>query len=352
MGSDTRENFPAHPFYCAGGFSLIEISIVLVIVGIILSMGIGMMKGLTHTSSIKKVRNDLEIAKKSLEAFAIGRGRLPCPDTNGDGREDCPVSSCSNPPCELPYMDLNIDATDAWAQPFYYDVTDILTTTTPQNQCVVLYELMNYYAWAGSPSNAPCGANYMVCATSTSDSNNGAISSSSTGYYLAAIIISGGEDAGLGGKNRRDSRREYELASNTMDVTTGRDDLVEELSLNTLCSQVCSTQNLKITVTGVDTDGDGIAANYSIDHGSCTPLTAGEQLYIFSGQQVKFYPDNETSCNVSAPHRQADFYDGSHTPGCSSGSDLIDCDTSGSSWNGRVSINGNSNSAAPTMSDS
>ena len=333
------------------GFSLVEISIVLVIVGIILSMGIGMMKSLTRTNSVKKVRNDIEISKNALCAFAVSQGRLPCPDTDGDGREDCPVSACSSPPCGLPYLDMGMDATDAWAQPLFYDVTDILTTTNQLNQCVVIYELLNFYSWAGSPANAPCGTYSMVCATNPSDPENGRIASASTGYYLAAVIISGGEDAGLGGKNRHSAGREYELASNPMDVSAGRDDLVGELSLNRLFSEICTPQNLRIMVTGVDSDGDGIAANYSIDHGACTPLSGGQQLPVFPGQQVKFFPDSETACAAGSPALSVDFYDGAHASGCSPGSDMIDCDTSGNAWNGRISIDGNNNSSAPVLND-
>jgi len=333
------------------GFSLVEISIVLVIIGLILSMGLGMMKSLTRTSSVKKVKSDMEIAGNALHAFAISRGRLPCPDTDGDGRENCPVSSCASPPCGLPYLDIGTDAADAWAQRFYYDVTDILTTTTQQNQCVVLYELQNFYPWSGSPSNAPCGGYAMVCATATSDTDDGAIASAASGSYLAAIIISGGEDAALGGKNTRDAGREYERTSNLWDFNTGRNDMVKEVTLSRLFSEVCYPQSLKITVTGVDTDGDGIAANYSIDHGACTALSAGQRLSVFSGQQVEFFPDTETTCPAGAPKLTVDFYDGTHTSSCAAGSDMIDCDTSGSAWNGRVSIDGSSNSSVPVMND-
>ena len=334
------------------GFSLVEISIVLIIIGMILSMGLGMMKSLTRTSSVKKVKNDMEIAENVLYAFATSRGRLPCPDTDGDGRENCPVSNCSSPPCGLPFLDIGTDNADAWAQPFYYDVTDILTTTTQQNQCVVLYELLNFYSWAGSPANSPCGGYSMVCATNTSDTDNGAIASSVSGSYLAAIIISGGEDAVLGGKDTHDARREYERASNPWDFNTGRNDIVREVPLGRLFSKICTSQGLRINVTGADTDGDGIVANYSIDHGPCTALSAGQPLAVFSGQQVAFFPDSETTCPAGAPKLVVDFYDGAHNSSCSPGSDMIDCDTSGSAWNGRISIDGNSNSSAPVMSDS
>ncbi len=217
------------------GFSLVELSIVLIIIGIILAMGIDMMRVLTRTSAVKKVRNTIEIANNALLAFAICRGRLPYPDVNGDGREDYPISRCGKPPCGLPYMTLNIENRDAWAQPYRYDVSNILTeTANQQDLCEKLEELIKL-----EPSNHICGEYLLVCVTNTSDPDNGIITSDSTGYHLAAIIISGGEDAKLGGKNRTDTGREYELASNPMDVTNGRDDLVGELSLMRLYSAAC-----------------------------------------------------------------------------------------------------------------
>jgi len=326
-------------------------SIVLVITGIILSMGVSMMKSITRTTAIREARNTLHTVRNSLVTFAVSRGRLPCPDTDSDGVENCPVSGCSNPPCGLPYTDLNCSSTDAWAQPFSYDVTDILTTTTPENMCVVLMELINFYAWNGSPANSPCGSYSMVCATNTSDTDNGAIDSVGTGYYLAAYVTSKGQDTRLGGKNTRDNRREYELSSNPYDTTAGRDDLSTELTLNGLFSQACTPENTVIKVSGQDSDGDGIAAYYSLNNGPCTPLYPSQPISVSLGQNVTFCPDVESSCSGTAPRLSVQFYNGVHAASCAAGSDLMDCDTSGMNWNGSVKIDGNADSSQPVLSD-
>ena len=138
------------------GFSLIELSMVLVIIGFLMSAGVGIMISVNKTSKIAKEKANMTIIKNSLISYAFSRGKLPCPDTDGDGSEnrlssgDC--ANCANPPCGLPFKDLNISSvnTDTWSLPYGYDVTDILTTTDSDNLCLTLYQLDNYYSWSGS----------------------------------------------------------------------------------------------------------------------------------------------------------------------------------------------------------
>ncbi|HIP82801.1 MAG TPA: type II secretion system protein, partial [Desulfocapsa sulfexigens] len=234
------------------GFSLIEISMVLVIVGLLMSAGVGIMISVNKTSKIAKEKANMTIIKNSLISYAFSRGRLPCPDTNGDGSEDCPTSNCANPPCGLPFKDLNISSvnTDTWSLPYGYDVTDILTTTDSDNLCLTLYQLDNYYSWSGSLDKT-CGASKLVCVTDTTDGDDdGRIGADGKGYYLAAYALSGGEDRVFGGKNSN-TDREYEMSSNPY-VDAVRDDLTGELSFGEMLAKICNDQNtsIEVTVTG------------------------------------------------------------------------------------------------------
>jgi len=106
---------------CHKGFTLIEIAIVMVIIGLLTGGGISILKLLTE----RKARNDnleyLQQAKEAILSFANINGRLPRPDTNGDGQED----ACANP-CVglLPFINLNIAPNDAYQRGVKYEISD------------------------------------------------------------------------------------------------------------------------------------------------------------------------------------------------------------------------------------
>lgn len=262
---------------CEKGFSLIELSIVLVIVGLLMSAGVGIMTSVSKTSKKAKEKANLGIIKNSLISYALSRGKLP--DKN-----------CTTPPCELPFMDLNLSSVskDTWSLPYGYDVTDILTTTNSDNLCSTLYQLNNLLndEWYGGLANAPCETSGRVCVTNIQDDDNGRIDIAGRGYYLAAYIVSGGEDKTFGAKNKRDIRREYEMSSNPYDIDVGRDDLVGELSFGDLSAQLCTASNTKLSITitngevWLDNSGGcapGTGVNTSID------VLLGQTLYLTSG---------------------------------------------------------------------
>lgn len=298
--------YPNQTISCEKGFSLIELSIVLVIVGLLMSAGVSIMNSVSKTSKIAKEKANITIIKNSLISFAFSHGRLPCPDTNGDGSENCPTSGCANPPCGLPFIDLNISSVnkDTWSMPYGYDATDFLTKTNSNNLCSTLYQFNNWYSWYGSPANAACGTNNLVCVTDTTDADNGNISAAGRGYYLAAYAFSGGEDHVFGAKNSRDGRREYEMSSNPFDVTVNRDDLTGELSFGEMSAKICNNKN-----TTVDVIMDNGLAWYS-DNDGCkmadglvgATVSLGQTIYYSNGAidgctgQVGF--ENLAKCDV------------------------------------------------------
>ncbi|MEE4240831.1 MAG: type II secretion system protein, partial [Desulfopila sp.] len=72
------------------GFSLVELSIVLVIIGMILSVGVGLMNNFSKQTKITREKANLSAIKHSLTSYALSRGKLPAP----------------HPPNELPYVEL------------------------------------------------------------------------------------------------------------------------------------------------------------------------------------------------------------------------------------------------------
>ena len=94
------------------GFTLIEIAITLVIVALLLGGFIGSMSIRIEQQERQKTQVMMDETKEALYGFAAGNGRLPCPDTNGDGREDPTIVAvpsatiCAADVGDIPWVDL------------------------------------------------------------------------------------------------------------------------------------------------------------------------------------------------------------------------------------------------------
>ncbi len=113
------------------GFSLIELAVVLVIIGLLVGGGIAAVQVSTEQTRRSEQRDQFETVRAALYGFAMSRGRLPCPDTSDplDGREDTsnpsPPFSCDAREGALPWADLGTGRRDAWGYPLRYRVTTL-----------------------------------------------------------------------------------------------------------------------------------------------------------------------------------------------------------------------------------
>ncbi len=71
------------------GFSLWELTILLGVVAVIAIVGLALLKAGQPGQRETDRLSQLTAADKALQAFAAANGRLPCPDTTGDGSENC-----------------------------------------------------------------------------------------------------------------------------------------------------------------------------------------------------------------------------------------------------------------------
>lgn len=168
------------------GFSLVELTVVLVIVALLSS---GLLLGLSaqrDVSSSQEAQRQLDNIKEALLAFAITNGRLPCPaiptlaNANASaGQEDRPnaSSACNLIHGVLPWASLGLPETDPWGQRFTY------FASTKFTQPVVSPALASFTLETGvAPADNSGTAN--VKATATNGSN---IASD-----LAAVVVSHG----------------------------------------------------------------------------------------------------------------------------------------------------------------
>ncbi len=97
------------------GFTLIEIAIVLVIMGLLLGLGIPMMRTLIQSNKLTEDRLAVKEAKDALIGYAMARGHFPVPI----------VTSASN--YYLPYKLLGVRSKDGHGERLIYDVRSDLT---------------------------------------------------------------------------------------------------------------------------------------------------------------------------------------------------------------------------------
>lgn len=124
------------------GFTLLELAVYIMVVGILISVGTGMMMNNSKKPGVQATSSNEKLAASgsnlSLDAYAAPlllftqtHYRLPCPDTNNDGSEDCP--NAATPPellkGTLPFTTLALEQrpVDTFGNAPFYAVDFALT---------------------------------------------------------------------------------------------------------------------------------------------------------------------------------------------------------------------------------
>ncbi len=122
------------------GFTLVEIAIVLVIVGLLLGGLLMPLATQVDNERRKQVDHALTNINDALVGFAVltANLRLPCPDTDNDGLEDVTITVTDGVPAAgqsrrvimcpatvgwLPYATIGSESQDSWGNLFRYSVT-------------------------------------------------------------------------------------------------------------------------------------------------------------------------------------------------------------------------------------
>ena len=112
------------------GFTLVEMAIVLMIVGLLLGGLLPTISSQVEQQRRNDTRKQMDEIQQALIGFVISKGRLPCaadgtiptiPGTsNGAGQENCAVAVSKG---VLPWATLGVNETDAWGWRYTYQVT-------------------------------------------------------------------------------------------------------------------------------------------------------------------------------------------------------------------------------------
>ena len=115
------------------GFSLIELSIVLIVFGLLASSMVGSLSRQPRLAEEKNLRQQLDEAIDALYGFAIVNGRLPCPAdaTLASSNDDAGTESCPREHGVLPWRTLGLLELDPWGQRLSYYADSRFTGLLP-----------------------------------------------------------------------------------------------------------------------------------------------------------------------------------------------------------------------------
>ena len=278
------------------GFSLVEVSIVLIILALLISVLIPYNKSNLEIKKIEISNSELRTIKYSLIGHMAVRGNLPKSDSNGDGIGD------SSGLGDLPYLDLNLKPYDKYGMPYKYDPSDLLLNSDESNVCSALSDIYSEIFDINNSTEYP----QMV-----DESNN-------TQYVAAAVVISKGLDKVLTGINSSGNRK-YDREINSYDIDT-RNDLVVEFSarefLITMCEEGGGAGGEEPVVRPPFTIVAIGDVNYNSDvDPTCRSLLDNESISTYAYEVLTFYQSGDTDCSngpskqVSMTYAQIDAMD-------------------------------------------
>ena len=107
------------------GFTLVEMAIVLVIIGLLLGSILSPLSAQMNQRNYAETRNNMDEAREAIIAYGMSRGYLPCPAISyQNGAEDrSTTGSCIKRVGFLPWAALGIAKLDSWGHLYKYSVT-------------------------------------------------------------------------------------------------------------------------------------------------------------------------------------------------------------------------------------
>jgi type II secretory pathway pseudopilin PulG len=117
----------------AGGFTLVEIAIVLLLIGLIAGNTLGPLNRQIEQKKINDTQKLMEENRDALLGFATRHGYLPCPALSATDGNEGPRNTnneCINLRGFLPWVALGTTKSDSWGRLLRYAVTSRFTNST------------------------------------------------------------------------------------------------------------------------------------------------------------------------------------------------------------------------------
>jgi prepilin-type N-terminal cleavage/methylation domain-containing protein len=248
------------------GFTLLEVAVVMVIIGLLAGSGISLMKILTERKARNESVDYLQQVRSTLVGYAENNGRLPWADNNGDGVQDNGSALGS-----LPFLTLQIAPVDAYRRVLRYEVNAQLTTNRAVTCAALQAGLAGRPAVVdadGSPISFPVALVLVSAGPMDADNNNNVFDDVNTGTHQG---------------NNANGNPNY-LRSPPLERTF--DDLTAYLGGNELLKDVCEYLNLAVNNNSTTTTAYVFNVNTGSDLGSISP--GNSALYkILSGSRIE-----------------------------------------------------------------
>ncbi|QLI80991.1 type II secretion system protein [Chitinibacter fontanus] len=205
------------------GFSLAEMAIVLVIIGILLASGLGALSGQLATQRSVETKQMLERANEALLGFALANNHLPCPadpalantDATAGQEERQPAGDANAYRCvrsygDLPWRDLGLPELDAWGRRLKYAVATNPTGGTASYTGDFAGSNPTPGTTCGLASNKPCftlqsGSNLLTLRSATRR-DGVAVTSRVLVNNAVVVIFSEGEKGNLSTTDENENR--------------------------------------------------------------------------------------------------------------------------------------------------
>lgn len=240
------------------GFTLVEMAIVLVIIGLLLAGLLMPLSAQVESRRISETQKALDEINQALLGFAVANGRLPCPadptldTTNASAGVERTTCTGANQLGVIPWKTLGVSETDSWGRRFTYRVTDIFAdgiaanTVTPLSSCT---------ATPTQSSFALCSQGNLSVRSSSSDSIPDCTTQNNN-CYPAAVLSHGKNGYGAyttqgaqlptagAGTDEITNATATTVSFVSRTYTSDFDDLVAWVSPNILFNRMVSAQKL------------------------------------------------------------------------------------------------------------
>ena len=232
----------------ANGFTLAELAIVLLIVGLLLAGFLTPLSTQIDVQRTGQTQKSLDDIKDALLGFAVSHGYLPCPDKTGgvgagvpnDGQEDIDAGgNCVAQEGNLPWNTLGLPGVDAWGNYFHYRITPVFAARSP----AVPFSLSSAGNMSICPNQActPSAIVTNVPAVALSYGKNGYGAISSTGASNPPVPIGNTDES----ENTNQNTTFVSRGKTSIDTPSGEfDDIIVWLSANILFNRMVAARRL------------------------------------------------------------------------------------------------------------
>lgn len=117
------------PTFSQRGFTLTELAIVMFVVALMLG---GMLLPLSAQQDIRQRQETERVLTETRDAlmgYVAINGRLPCPDTDGNGAENGTAGACTSQEGDFPFQTVGTPQSDGWGYRLRYRVAATFSNT-------------------------------------------------------------------------------------------------------------------------------------------------------------------------------------------------------------------------------